>query len=87
MSKSPRYNPNMFDAHEAPSFNIAFAMAWRALTSQQADPENDPNSISLQSRIASALIVAASKGVTDPRQMAKAAIERCAPGRVLHLAS
>ena len=87
MSKLPHYSPNMFDAREAPSLNVAFGIAWRALTSSQADPENDPNSIRLQSRIASALIVAASKGVTDPRLMAKAAIERCAPGRMLRFAS
>ena len=87
MYKSPRYNPNMFDAHEAPALNRAFAIAWRVLTSQQADPEKDPSSIGLQSRIASAIIIAAGKGVTNPARMAKAAIEKCAPARALRLAS
>lgn len=87
MSKPSRYNPNMFSAQEAPGLNQAFAMAWRVLTSQQADPENEPGSIKLQCRIAASIIAVASSGVIDPARMAKATIERCAPPRMLRLAS
>jgi hypothetical protein len=76
MSK-PQNSPNMFDVREAPTLNEAFAKAWRALTAQQADPENEPGSIGLQCRIAATIIAAASSGVIDPSGMAKAAIDRC----------
>jgi hypothetical protein len=85
LSASPPFNPNMFNASEEPMLSEAFGAAWRALTAQQADPESDPGSIALQSRIASAILGAASKGIKDPALMAKAAIERCS--RSLRLAS
>jgi hypothetical protein len=77
LSASTPFNPNMFNASEEPILSEAFGAAWRALTAQQADPESDPGSIALQSRIASTIVVAASKGIIDPALMAKAAIERC----------
>jgi hypothetical protein len=82
---SKPFNPNMFNASEEPILSEAFGAAWRALTALQADPEIDPGSIVLQSRIASAIMIAASKGIRDPALMAKAAIERCS--RSLRLAS
>jgi hypothetical protein len=85
LSASKRFNPNMFNASEEPILSEAFGVAWRALTAQQADPESDPGSIALQSRIASTIMVAASKGIIHPALMAKAAIERCS--RSLRLAS
>ena len=77
LSAPTPFNPNMFNAREEPILSEAFGAAWRALTAQQADPESDPGSIALQSRIASAIMIAASKGIIDPALMAKAAIERC----------
>jgi hypothetical protein len=85
LSASKPFNPNMFNAAEEPILSEAFGVAWRALTAQQADPESDPGSIALQSRIASTIMVAASKGIIHPALMAKAAIERCS--RSLRLAS
>jgi hypothetical protein len=82
-----RYDPNMFEACCAPAMHEAFARAWRVLTAQQLDPENEPGSIGLQCRIASAIIAAAAGGVTDPTCLAKMAIERCAPTPALRLAS
>jgi hypothetical protein len=81
LSTSTPFNPNMFNASEEPMLTEAFGAAWRALTAQQADPESDPGSIALQCRIASAIMVAASKGIIDPALMAKAAIERCSAAR------
>ena len=77
MSKPVRNSPNMFDVGEAPTLNEAFAKAWRVLTAQQADPENEPGSIGLQCRIAATIMAVASTGVIDPARMAKAAIDRC----------
>ena len=87
MPKSTLPSPNMFDAREAPALYEAFAIAWRVLTAQHADAGNDLGSIRLQSRIASTIIAASVKGVTDPAQMAEAAIKRCAPAPKLRLAS
>ena len=70
-------DPNMFDATEEPVLSEAFASAWRALTAQQPDSVDEKGSIALQSRIASAIMAAAAKGVIDPALMAKSAIERC----------
>ena len=77
MAKPARYDPNMFEACYAPGLHEAFARAWRVLTAQQRDPENEPGSIGLQRRIASTIIAAAARGVTDPTRLAKTAIERC----------
>jgi hypothetical protein len=49
-------------------------VAWRFLTLQQADPENEAGSIKLQRRIAASIIAIASSGVIDPARMAKATI-------------
>jgi hypothetical protein len=78
LSASKPFNTTMFNASEEPILSEAFGAAWRALTAQQTHPESDPGSIALQSRIASAIMIAASL-------MAKAAIERCS--RSLRLAS
>lgn len=87
MRKVTRYDPNMFEACRVPVLHQAFATAWRVLTAQQLDPENEPGSIGLQCRIASTIIAAAAGGVTDASRMAKAAIERCAPRPPLRSAS
>jgi len=67
-------DPNMFNAHEEPALSQAFATAWRALIAQHPQLGS---SIALQSRIASAIMAAAARGVVDPALMAKAAVERC----------
>ena len=72
-------DPNMFNANEEPTLSQAFASAWRALTAQQP---HLGGSIALQSRIASALLAAASAGIVDPAVMAKSAIERCSARRL-----
>jgi hypothetical protein len=77
MSKRTQYSPNMFNVREAPKLNEAFGKAWRVLTAQQADPENEPGSIGLQCRIAATIIAVASSGVIDASRMAKAAIDQC----------
>jgi hypothetical protein len=87
MGKPARYDPNMFEACCAPALHEAFASAWRVLTAQQDDPENEPGSVGLQRRIASAIIAAAAGGVTDPTRLANMAIERCASRRAFRLAS
>jgi hypothetical protein len=87
MPEPNKHNPNMFDARDAPALNEAFAMAWRALTAQQANPESQPGSIGLQCRIASTIIAAAYEGVVDPARMAKAAIARCASTPRVRLAN
>jgi hypothetical protein len=87
MGRPARYDPNMFEACCAPALHEAFARAWRVLTAQQRDPENEPGSIGLQCRIASTIIAAAAGGVTDPTRLANMAIERCASRPALRLAS
>lgn len=87
MGKPARYDPNMFEACLAPALHAAFARAWRVLTAQQRDPENEPGSIILQRRIASTIIAAAARGVTDPALLAKMAIDRCGSMPALRLAS
>jgi len=67
-------DPNMFNAREEPALSQAFATAWRALIAQHP---HLGSSIALQSRIASAVMAAAARGIADPALMAKSAIERC----------
>lgn len=85
MKKAAQYDPNMFELRRVPLLHQAFAKAWRALTAQQPDPENEPGSIGLQCRIAATIIAVAAGGISDPARLAKAAIERCAPTPALRL--
>lgn len=74
MGKSAQ-TPNMFNALEEPMLSEAFARAWRVLIVPLI--EGDPCPIALQSKIASAIMIAASEGIMDPELLAKMAVERC----------